>query len=71
MTDVLFVSPNISSKIYQELANKYTAIEPPTWSLLLAESCRSVDLAEVDKTSARTAGEGTGNQSEECGSGET
>ena len=42
MTDVLFVSPNISTKIYQELANKYTAIEPPTWSLLLAKSCMSV-----------------------------
>lgn len=39
--DVLFVSPS-NDKIYQDLANKYSAIEPPTWALLLAESCRSV-----------------------------
>ena len=40
--DVLFINPASQKKIYQDLANKYTAIEPPTWSLLLAESCRSV-----------------------------
>ena len=39
--DVVFITPANSKKIYQELANEYTAIEPPTWSLLLAESCRS------------------------------
>ncbi len=40
MLDVLFVTPNNSQNIYQELSNKYSAIETPTWSLLLAESCR-------------------------------
>ena len=39
--DVVFVTPANSKKIYQDLASEYTAIEPPTWSLLLAESCRS------------------------------
>lgn len=39
--DVLFVTPDSSAKSYQGLANLYSAIEPPTWSLLLAESCRS------------------------------
>ena len=39
--DVLFVNPDSSTKAYQGLALKYSAIEPPTWSLLLAESCRS------------------------------
>ena len=39
--DVVFVTPGNSKAIYQELSNKYSAIEPPTWSLLLAESCRS------------------------------
>ena len=39
--DVLFVNPDSSSKAYQGLALVYSAIEPPTWSLLLAESCRS------------------------------
>ena len=32
---------NNSNGIYQELSKKYSAIETPTWSLLLAESCRS------------------------------
>jgi anaerobic magnesium-protoporphyrin IX monomethyl ester cyclase len=41
MIDVLFITPNNSSGIYQRLSNKYSAIETPTWSLLLAESCRS------------------------------
>lgn len=41
MMDVLFVNPDSSSKAYQDLAKVYSAIEPPTWALLLAESCRS------------------------------
>jgi len=41
MLDVLFVTPNSASNAYQELAKVYSAIETPTWSLLLAESCRS------------------------------
>ncbi|MDF2373695.1 MAG: radical SAM protein [Rhizobiaceae bacterium] len=39
--DALFVTPDSSAKAYQELAKVFSAIEPPTWSLLLAESCRS------------------------------
>ena len=48
--DVLFVKPNNSSKIYQGLSTNYSAIETPTWSLLLAESCRSIgyDVAIMD-----------------------
>jgi radical SAM superfamily enzyme YgiQ (UPF0313 family) len=41
MIDVLFIAPGNSTGIYQELANDYAAIEPPTWALLLAEACRS------------------------------
>lgn len=41
MIDVLFISPGNSKGVYQGLANDYSAIEPPTWALLLAESCRS------------------------------
>ena len=40
--DVLFVNPGNSKQIYQGLADDYSAIETPTWSLLLAQSCRSV-----------------------------
>jgi hypothetical protein len=39
--DVLFINPDSSAHAYQGLATVYSAIEPPTWSLLLAESCRS------------------------------
>jgi len=39
--DVLFINPNSSAQAYQDLSKVFSAIEPPTWSLLLAESCRS------------------------------
>jgi len=42
MIDILFISPGNSNNIYQDLSNDYAAIEPPTWALLLAESCRSI-----------------------------
>jgi anaerobic magnesium-protoporphyrin IX monomethyl ester cyclase len=41
MLDLLLVNSSSSVKAYQGLAAVYSAIEPPTWSLLLAESCRS------------------------------
>jgi anaerobic magnesium-protoporphyrin IX monomethyl ester cyclase len=40
--DVLFISPGNADDNYQGLSREYSAIEPPTWALLLAESCRSV-----------------------------
>jgi anaerobic magnesium-protoporphyrin IX monomethyl ester cyclase len=43
--DVLFISPGNSSGIYQDLAKDYAAVEPPTWALLLAQSCRSVGFS--------------------------
>ena len=39
--DVLFINCDNATVAYQELALNYAAIEPPTWSLLLAQSCRS------------------------------
>ena len=41
MNKILFVHPNASKKIYQELANSHAAREVPIWSLLLANHCRS------------------------------
>ena len=41
MLDVLFIEPNSSRSSYQGLADDYAAIETPTWSLLLAQSCRA------------------------------
>ena len=40
--DVLFVNPGGSRLVYQGLSDKISAIESPTWALLLAQSCRSV-----------------------------
>ena len=40
--DVCFLIASSAKKSYQQLSETYTAIEPPTWALLLAQSCRSV-----------------------------
>lgn len=37
--DVLFLHPNASNLIYQNLSFKYSAIEPPIWAALLAKHC--------------------------------
>ena len=39
--DIVFINPNNSTQVYQKLSSKFSAVEPPTWSLLLAQSCRS------------------------------
>ena len=43
-SDVCFLVASSSKKSYQKLSQTYSAIEPPTWALLLAQSCRSVDF---------------------------
>jgi len=40
--DVCFLITSNSKKSYQKLSKTYSAIEPPTWALLLAQSCRSI-----------------------------
>ena len=40
--DCCFLVCKNSKKTYQELSKTYSAIEPPTWALLLAQSTRSV-----------------------------
>ena len=51
MTDVLFINPPTGDN-YQSLKSEFAAIEPPTWSLLLAQSMRSfgfkVSLIDVN-----------------------
>src|SRR5262249_5798200 len=39
--DVLFVNSDSSAAAYQELSKDFSAIETPTWCLLLAQSCRA------------------------------
>ena len=43
MMDVVFINAANQNSIYQGLADEFSAIEPPTWALLLAESVRSVN----------------------------
>ena len=43
--DILFINPGNSKAIYQDLAKDYSAIETPTWALLLAQSMRSVGFS--------------------------
>ena len=46
MLDVLFIIPNSAKKIYQGLStNNYTAIETPTWALMLAASMRNYNYS--------------------------
>lgn len=50
---ISFVVPNNAAGVYQGLSEKYSAIEPPTWALLLAQSVRSVAGAvEIIDTNA-------------------
>ena len=39
--DCCFLVPNNAKKSYQKLSETYSAIEPPTWALLLAQSMRT------------------------------
>jgi len=41
MSKVCFVIPSSAKKAYQDLAKTYSAIEPPTWALLLAQAVRN------------------------------
>jgi anaerobic magnesium-protoporphyrin IX monomethyl ester cyclase len=41
LLDVLFVNADSSAQAYQELSKDFSAIEPPTWALLLAQACRA------------------------------
>ena len=39
--DCLLIHSDSAKRAYQSLSGKFSGIEPPTWSLLLAESCRA------------------------------
>lgn len=65
--DVLFIEPNASKEAYQELSVDYSAIETPTWSLLLAQSCRSVgyEVGILDANAERLTDEQVAKRVEE------
>ena len=39
--DILFIHPNASKKIYQDLSKDHSAYEPPIWAGMLANHCRN------------------------------
>jgi radical SAM superfamily enzyme YgiQ (UPF0313 family) len=55
----LFVEPDSSAEAYQDLSKTYSAVETPTWSLLLAQSCRAkgFGVAILDQTAERLTDE--------------
>ena len=42
LNDCCFLISSSAKQSYQKLSETYSAIEPPTWALLLAQSCRSI-----------------------------
>ena len=55
MIDALFIVPGNAAGVYQDLSEDYSAIETPTWALLLAESIRSVkySVSIIDVTAEK------------------
>lgn len=59
--DVLFVNANSSAKTYQGLSDKFSAIEPPTHALMLANAChkKSFGVDILDSNAERLTDEET------------
>ena len=57
--DVCFLIASSAKKSYQKLSETYAAIEPPTWALLLAQSCRSVgyEISIIDANAENLSNE--------------
>jgi len=61
--DILFVHPNSSRKVYQELNKKHSAIEPPIWAAMLANHCRTRNFGvqildcEAERLSSKNSAE--------------
>ena len=57
--DACFLVASSAKKSYQKLSETYAAIEPPTWALLLAQSCRSVGfkIAIIDANAENLSNE--------------
>lgn len=56
--ELLIVNPGNAVGVYQSLSDKYSAIEPPTWGLLLAESVRrqGYSVSILDANAERLTG---------------
>jgi len=57
--DVIFIEADSACVAYQDLSRVFAAIETPTWSLLLAQSCRAkgFGVAILDQTAERISDE--------------
>ena len=43
--DILFVHPNASREVYQDLSKDHSAFEPPIWAAMLANHCRTRNIS--------------------------
>ena len=59
LNDCCFLITSSAKQSYQKLSDTYSAIEPPTWALLLAQSCRSIGfkVSIVDANAERLSNE--------------
>jgi radical SAM superfamily enzyme YgiQ (UPF0313 family) len=64
--DVVFIEPN-TRQSYQDIGKVFSAIETPTWSLLLAQSCRAkgYDVGILDANAENLTDEQTAKRVEE------
>ena len=65
--DAVFINPSVGNN-YQSLKSKYTAIEPPTWSLLLAQSMRNFgfEVSIIDANAEEIGDEEVFNRVKAC-----
>ena len=65
--DAVFINPSVGNN-YQSLKSKYTAIEPPTWSLLLAQSMRNFgfEVSIIDANAEEIGDEEVFNRVKTC-----
>ena len=57
--DILFVHPNSSKKVYQDLSKDFSAIEPPIWAAMLSKyvADKGFDVQLLDCEALRISSE--------------
>jgi|TARA_B100000780_G_C21123993_1_gene455631 anaerobic magnesium-protoporphyrin IX monomethyl ester cyclase len=63
MVDILFVHPNASDLIYQDLSKKAATIEPPIWAYSRIDTCKPEYLETLKKAGVVWLGLGIENPS--------
>ena len=47
--DILFIHPNGSKKVYQDLSKDHSAIEPPIWAAMLANQANLTAMTASER----------------------